>query len=277
VNSVLNQLTPQERRLAVGIGVAFFIFVNYWWVWSHFGDLKQEEGRMVGAQRMLATYKKELAHTNEYLTKIQALQTSGGDIVPEEDQAIEFERYLHRRATESGVAAGIQGNSRPITRTNEFFVDQEMTLNIITEEKNLVDFLASLGASNSLVRVRGMSLKPDAAHQLLNASLTILASYQRKAPSPITAPSATNTTGKPLVPLPTKGTAAPVPGAPKTRPGPKPPGTPGGGPPATNSGAHPRPAPGSPQSPRGQPPGKGTTNSGSQSSKFRPPPPSGTP
>jgi hypothetical protein len=45
-----------------------------------------------------------------------------------------------------------------------------------------VDFLYSLGAGNSLVRVRGLSLSPDAPRQNLRVSVTLVGSYQKKVP-----------------------------------------------------------------------------------------------
>ena len=73
-------------------------------------------------------------------------------------------------------------------------------------EKPLVDFLYNLGSGNSLIRVRGLSLRPDPPRQLLAANITLIASYQKKpvarrAASPATAAAAApREAGKPATP-----------------------------------------------------------------------------
>jgi hypothetical protein len=46
-----------------------------------------------------------------------------------------------------------------------------------------VDFLYKLGSGASMVRVLDLELQPDAAHQNLNASIRLVASYQKNAPA----------------------------------------------------------------------------------------------
>ena len=87
------------------------------------------------------------------------------------------------------------------------------------EEKSLVDFLYSLGVGGSLIRVRSMTLSPDPVRQKLQGSLTLVASYAKKAPpkiaAPVAAPAAvraTNSGLKPSSPFKTNApTKAPAP------------------------------------------------------------------
>ncbi len=51
-------------------------------------------------------------------------------------------------------------------------------------EKELVEFLYNLGASNSLIRVHGLAVRPDPPRQRLSAEVTLVASYQKAAPKP---------------------------------------------------------------------------------------------
>ena len=82
-----------------------------------------------------------------------------------------------------------------------------MGLTIQSSEAQLVDFLYKLGDGNSLIRVRALSLRPDAPRQALAGSLTLIASYQKKpsarpapAPAPAASPAAIVKTNKPSAP-----------------------------------------------------------------------------
>lgn len=180
------QLRPNERRVVVIVGFIVFIVLNAWFIWPHFGDLRRDAARMQAAEKTLATYHATLAHKREYENKIRALQEGGGSDVLAEDQAIDLMRFYSSRAIDNDVL--VQNNSGVRTKTNTFFLEQEMTLSVMSREKGLVGFLYSLGSSNSMVRVRNMSLRPDQSHQKLNASITIVASYQKNPPKKSSAP-----------------------------------------------------------------------------------------
>jgi len=63
-----------------------------------------------------------------------------------------------------------------------------------------VDFLYNLGAGDSLVRVRNLSIRPDQNRQQLAASITLIASYQKNpklTPAPAATPAATPKTAPP--------------------------------------------------------------------------------
>jgi len=175
------QLKPNERRVVVMVGFAFFIVLNAWFVWPHFTDLRRDIARMEAAKKTLATYQATVAHMAEYKRKIGELQNGGGSQVLPEDQAIDLLRFVDKSAIDNAVQN--QNNSGIRTHTNSpFFVDQEMTLNVAAREKGLVGFLYVMGSGNSMVRVRNMSLRPDQSHQQLSASITIVASYQKNPP-----------------------------------------------------------------------------------------------
>ncbi len=174
------QLKPNERRVVVIVGFAFFIVLNAWFVWPHFTDLRRDLARMQAGEKTLATYQATVAHKAEYERKIRDLQNGGGSQVLPEDQAIDLMRFYDQSAIANQVQ--VQNNSGVRTRTNTFFLDQEVTLNVMAREKGLVGFLYSMGTGNSMVRVRNMSLRPDQSHQQINASITIIASYQKNPP-----------------------------------------------------------------------------------------------
>ncbi len=173
------QLKPNERRVVVIIGVALFVVLNAWFVWPHFTDFHRDVARIQAADAKLATYRAMIEHKREYQNKIRALQEGSGSSVLPEDQAIDLMRFYDSRAIDNQVL--VQNNSGVRTKTDEFFSEQELTLNVVAREKGLVGFLYSLGSGGSMVRVRNMSLRPDQSHQQLSASITIAASYQKAA------------------------------------------------------------------------------------------------
>jgi hypothetical protein len=193
------QLKPGERRWVAAIGLIFFLVLNWLFIWPHFSDWGKANVRMSKAHDLIDRYNAELKNKPSYEAKIKALQSDGGSDVQAEEQAIDLIRFYNSRASTYDVQ--VINNSRPITRTNDpFFVDHEMQLNVIGRENHIVNFLYSLGAGNSIVRVRALSLRPDAAHQQINANISIVASYAKKPPARVSA----------AAPAPAK-TAAPAP------------------------------------------------------------------
>jgi len=178
-------LRPSERRLVIWVGVGLFVLFNWVWVRPHFSDWSATSKRMSDARWTIETYQKEIAKLEYYRTAVDKLQDTGSS-VPPEDQAIQFARTIQSQAALSHVTT--LGNSRSSVRTNQFFIEQFQTISVLGEEKNLVDFLYSLGAGNSLIRVRGLSVRPDAPRQQLSANVTLVASYQKNqvAPKPAT-------------------------------------------------------------------------------------------
>ena len=107
---------------------------------------------------------------------------------------------LHK-AAQSGVV--IINNSRVSSRTNESFVEQTQQISVQSGEKQLVNFLYNLGSGNSMIRVKDLSLRPEANRMSLGGNITLVASYQRNlAARPKTAAAVTT---KP-VPTPAKPT-----------------------------------------------------------------------
>jgi Tfp pilus assembly protein PilO len=177
MNNFLSRLNSSERRFVVGVALLFFIVINLVWIWPHFSDWGKNKMRMATARKKLAMFQAEIAGAPQIEKQVKALESEGLN-VPPEDQALQLLRTINQQAAQSGV--GFTGNSRQITSTNQFFMEQIHTINVLGDEKQLVDFLYSLGAGNSLIRVRDLSLVPDPPRQRLNAHLTLVASYQKK-------------------------------------------------------------------------------------------------
>ena len=175
----LAQLRPLERRLAIGVLVVLFLVLNYVFIWPHFSDWGNLQRRGADAERKLKLYQTAIAQRSGYEVQIKKLE-SGGDVIPIDDQSVTMMRAIQAQSAQSGV--GIVNTSRQMTRTNDvFFVEQIQNINVLGDDKQLVDFLYKLGNDASAIRVRDLELQPDAAKQKLNANLRLVASYQKNA------------------------------------------------------------------------------------------------
>jgi hypothetical protein len=212
MNEYWNNLRPFEKRVVVGVSALLFVVFNVWFVLPHFSDWRKVQFRMAAAQKKLGNYKNEIAQKPKYDSEIKKIE---GDAlsIPQEEQSVQFLRTVQTHATQSQV--GIYGTSKQQTRTNQFFLELSQNFTLQAGEQQLVDFLYNLGSSNSLIRVREMTIHPDQPHQALSATVKLVASYQKKAPTraPVaTAATATKATNKaPKTPMP----AGPRPTPPK--------------------------------------------------------------
>jgi len=173
-------LRPFEKRVVVGVAALFFIVMNFLFVFPYFKEWGIVDERMFQARRKLRMYEEELSKTNLYIKKVLEIEKEGLD-VPPEDQVRHFANTIDMQAGKSGV--NMTGGGRVASTTNQFFLELSRTIQTQSPEEPLVDFLYSLGAgTNSLIRVRDMNLRPDPARQQLMASVTLVASFQKKIP-----------------------------------------------------------------------------------------------
>ncbi|HEU6447075.1 MAG TPA: hypothetical protein VFV23_01395 [Verrucomicrobiae bacterium] len=174
------QLRPMERRLAVGVAVVLILVLNWVYIWPHFSDWGKLQSRRTAANKKLDLYHKAIAEIPTLQKEVNALQNQG-EFVPPEDQAFNFLRLIQSQAVQSGV--GIVNQSRAQTRTNDvFFIEQVQNMQVVATDDQLVDFLYKLGSGGSMIRVRGLEMQPDVAHQHLSAQIQLVASYQKKPP-----------------------------------------------------------------------------------------------
>jgi len=188
LKTYLAKLNPAERRFVVAVALIFFLVINIFWVWPHFSDWSNLKSRLAAANSTLGTFNATFQQTNVWAREVAKLQGEAGD-VPPEDQAVQFLQTIQAQAGRSGV--GITGNGRLITRTNQFFTERIQTINVQSGEKQLVDFLYNLGAGDSLVRVRDLTVRPaDLNRHQLRADVTLIASFQKNPRTRPTAPAA---------------------------------------------------------------------------------------
>jgi hypothetical protein len=176
-----DSLRPLEKRLFVGIAAVFFIVLNFWFVFPHFSDWSNVQKRMADARAKLVKFETEIAKKPTYMKMIKDLAGEGMD-VPADDQANQFQRTFQIQAGQSGV--NITTTGKQTSKTNQFFLELTENVGVQSGEKQLVDFLYSLGSGTSQIRVRDMSLHPDPARQQLVANLKLVASYQKATGKP---------------------------------------------------------------------------------------------
>ncbi len=180
-------LRPMERRLVIGVGVVLLIVLNAVFIWPHFADWGSLTNRYRDAQQKLKTYQTAVAQKPEMEKQVQVFE-SDGEYVAAEDQAINFMRTIQSQASASGF--GIERYSPTRMTTNQFFVEQVQNIQVHATEEQLVDFLYKIGSGASMIRVRDLTLQPDAARQRLGADIKLVASYQKN-PKPATPAPAT--------------------------------------------------------------------------------------
>jgi hypothetical protein len=172
-------LRPFEKRLVVGVGAVLFVVFNAWFVFPHFSDLAQARERKADALKKLQRWQVEVDQMAKYRAAIASLIGEGAD-VPQEEQQNQFAHAIQAQQAQSGV--NVTSTSRTTTRTNEFFLELAETIGVQSAEPQLVDFLYNLGAGKSMIRVRGLTLRPDPPRQQLVASVTLEARYQKNPP-----------------------------------------------------------------------------------------------
>jgi type II secretory pathway component PulM len=188
MNGYWNNLRPLEKRMVVGFGAGFFVILNLLFVFPHFSDLDTMYQRRAEAEAKLTKFRAEINQTNLYVRGIREMQKENEDVAPE-DQSYQFQNAVSLQAAQSHVT--LQNIAPVKTTTNQFFLEKSQNVQVQAGEDQLVDFLYNLGAGNSQVRVRDLTLRPDAARQHLVGGVTLVASYQKRVPTKGTAPAVT--------------------------------------------------------------------------------------
>lgn len=175
-----NNLRPFEKRVLVGVASLFFVVLNFLLVIPHFSDWGQVHNRKGEAEHKISVFQAEIDQMTSYERRVKELENEGLAVPPEE-QDFQFANAVNSQASRSGVRIIQNGTIK--NSTNQFFVEKSQSISVQAGEAQLVDFLYNLGASNSLIRVRDLGLRPEQARHDLVASIQLVASYLRKAPA----------------------------------------------------------------------------------------------
>lgn len=171
------QLRPVERRLAVGVIVVLILVANYVFVWPYYGQWGDLDNRIRQGKQTLKLYQETVAKTPTFERDLKRFESEGEFVAPE-DQSISFMQTIQTRSAATGVE--LVSASRSMTHTNDaFFIEQIQNVNVVGTDAQLVNFLYQLGNDASMVRVRDLELQPDGPRQRLNATIQLVASYQR--------------------------------------------------------------------------------------------------
>jgi Tfp pilus assembly protein PilO len=202
MNSLFDKwnLRPQERRLVVVVGLVFFVVLNLWFIWPHFGEWKTVTEKTARARETAARYQKEIDRVPSYQARLQELQ-SAGTAVASEEQALQLQRTVETRARANQVHVTRTDpiRARAIgsgAKTNQFFEEQALTIHATTGNKELVNFLVSLASDEAIVRIKDLDLKPTPDQTRLNAIVTFVASYQKSTQPRQTSPRSTPVTAQ---------------------------------------------------------------------------------
>jgi Tfp pilus assembly protein PilO len=179
-------LRPGERRLAVVVIVAIIVVLNWVYIWPHFGDWGKLDSQIQQDKQKLKLYQDTIAQTTTYQRLLKQFENEGS-VVASENQSVDFMRTVSEQSGHSGVV--ISSSSLSNSRTNDaFFVERAQNINVIATDDQLVSFLYGLANDSSMIRVRDLELQPDGPRQHLNASIQLVASYQKTGSKKATAP-----------------------------------------------------------------------------------------
>lgn len=182
--------TSLERRFLIVTALLLFIVLNLLFIRPLFSDWARYQARRQKAGDTLTKFEEAIARSEKLKPLVTKLEGEGM-AVPAEDQTVNFMTAIQSQASLSGIS--ILTSSAQPERTNQFFLERARSLTLQAREDQLVDFLYNLGAGNSLIRVRGLSLGTDTPRQNIRANVTLVASYQKKvAARPAPAPAATD-------------------------------------------------------------------------------------
>jgi Tfp pilus assembly protein PilO len=200
MTSILDKLNlrPGERRLVVFVAIVVFLVLNFVLVWPRFGDLGRTQQKLKDARDTLRKFQMELARKPQYERELKRLE-SAGQFIPSEAQALELQREVQVQVAQTGVTVTRWDATQRTAslKTNSFFDEQTLTIQVNTGEKELVEFLYNLAKGQSLIRVRSLNLRRDPSQTRLDGSIMLVKSFQRKPPpraaTPVTVAAATTT------------------------------------------------------------------------------------
>ena len=205
-------LNAQERRLVVITGIVVFALLNWFFVFPEFGEYGKYDQRISDAAAKLKSYQDEIGRRSGYDKELKELKSQGG-VVGTEEAGLRISQEVHSQAALSAVT---YTSITPLSRqgaggkTNAFFEEAAVTVNINTGEKELIDFLYRLADKDLLIRAKSMTISPDPSRQRLQGQITLVKSYQRRPPPKVTAAAAAA--------KPAATPAKPVPAAPRNEP-----------------------------------------------------------
>ncbi len=174
-----SRLSSVERWFIIVVIIVVFAVINFVFILPRLNDWSNLTSRMTEAREKQQKYEDMIGQSGAFKAQIAKLEGENS-AVPQEDQVINFLTAIQQQAGQSRIS--IQNNNRAPERTNQFFLERAQTLATVSGEAELVDFLYSLGTGSSLIRVRALSIGRDPSQTQLKATITLIASFQKKPP-----------------------------------------------------------------------------------------------
>ncbi len=167
--------------MVLGGLVIVALVLNYWIVWPYFGEWSKLTVELEKAERRRALFATENGKKPVLDRQMKELQRTGAGGVLEEEQANRVQSSIYTEAATRGVSVLRLTPNRTLGQTNAFFDEVAMTVDVLANEGELVAFLHSLGAGDSMIRVRELNrLRLDPSQTRLQATMTLVASFQKK-------------------------------------------------------------------------------------------------
>ena len=220
MNNFLDQLnlTPQERRIVVAIGLVVIVVLNLLFVWPHFGEWKKIRNELETMRGNIQKYNKEISlDTNptnglqKQLTKL--VRQEGAGVM---DNQVRLEDTIRTQAARTSVNVGHYNPGTPHSDTNGFFEEESLRISFDSQEPQLINFLYNIGGDPAMIRVSELDLSPqDQNRYRLHGSITLIANYAKPAATPASAAAKPKPKPVPGTKEATVGSAAakPAPGA----------------------------------------------------------------
>ena len=184
-----NQLRPIEQRLLIAVGVILVVIANYVWIWPRFSDWGKSQAKLQDTKEKIVKFREQIKEEGKWKAEKQKLEGEGS-VLPSEEMALQLRRFVDEQAALSGLiengvtlsssAANRVGSSGSAEKSTGVFEERQLTMGYIAGDAEMVDFLYNLGAGKSTIRVRDLSIKPDAGMAKLLGNMTLIASYQKK-------------------------------------------------------------------------------------------------
>lgn len=230
------QLSPQERRIVVAIGLVVIVVLNLLFVWPHFGDWSKTQRQLDQTYKLIENYNRGISQDidpvngfKKQLAKLEKRERQEGAAKPMESE-VALQPTIKRVADANEVRVDKFLPIASASKADDFFEEQAEQITILSQEPQLINFLYQIGNDPSMIRVSSLTLHPDNPlnRYRFTGTITLTANYAKRPALPaVPAPKTVK---------PTKGTA-PV----AKQPAPVKPGAKPGGPPAP--GANPRTVP----------------------------------
>lgn len=177
-------LPPTERRLVLFGIVVLAVLLNYFLVWPYFGEWNKTTIKLADETRKKSKFLGEISQRKRYETRLSELRLKGVPGLLDADRVPMMQQTIYAQGGVSGVTITRVTAPPPIRAvgaTNQFFDERLVTVDVNGGEAELVDFLDQLGSGDSMMRVRDITnLRPDASKTRLQASLTLVASFQKE-------------------------------------------------------------------------------------------------